>query len=94
MICSTTSSIQDKTVLKYHGLVNGTATLGESRTENLILGNTMIMSETRDKAMKEMASQAADLGANAILGVVFEHVSIWHGRNLLISVSGTAVAIE
>ena len=92
MLYLTTSSIQGRRILHYHGIVSGAASLGDSQTGNFVNGNEMLLQGAKDDAMEKMSMRAAELGANAILGIAFEHCGV--KQRLVTSVSGTAVTIE
>ena len=53
------------------------------------------MIEGREQAQREMEQRAAQLGANAIVGVAYGYETVGpNGSMLLVSISGTAVVID
>lgn len=106
MIHSTTPSIQGKDILKYHGVVTGEAILGANIFKDIfasirdIVGGRSAAYEgelhkARTIAFEEMSEQAAELGANAIVGIDIDYETVGsQGGMLMVSVSGTAVTIK
>ncbi|WLD57620.1 YbjQ family protein [Salinispirillum sp. LH 10-3-1] len=56
-------------------------------------GYTELLNDSRDEAMQRMITQAASLGANAVLNVRFSTSSVAQGASELF-VYGTAVILE
>jgi uncharacterized protein YbjQ (UPF0145 family) len=51
--------------------------------------------EAREEALKEMEERAANLGANAVIGVDVDYEMLGQGGSMLmVTASGTAVVIE
>jgi len=50
------------------------------------------LGKARDIALAEMEQQAAELGANAVVGVDLDYETL--GGMLMVNVSGTAVVVE
>jgi uncharacterized protein YbjQ (UPF0145 family) len=51
--------------------------------------------EAREEALKEMGKRAANLGANAVIGVDVDYEMLGQGGSMLmVTASGTAVVIE
>ena len=102
-IVTTTPTIEGKQIVEYKGIVFGEATFGSGMGTELkgivaaftgkrTGGYEKKLHETRTAALEQMQSHAAELGANAVVGVdvdyeVFETI-------LMISVAGTAVIVE
>jgi uncharacterized protein YbjQ (UPF0145 family) len=105
MIVSTTPNLEGKKIVRYHGLVSGEAILGANifkdifaSIRDIVGGRSAAYEEelrkAKDIAIQEMSSEAAGLGANAIVGVDldYETIGIGSGGNMLmVSASGTAV---
>jgi len=105
-LITTTESIQGKIIEEYMGIVSGHAVLGMNFFTDLIGGFRDLIggrSETlesyfldaREIALDEMVEEALDYGANAIVAVRFNDVSM-EGKNrqmALVTVHGTAVKI-
>ena len=106
MIQSTTPSIQGKNILSYHGVVTGEAILGANifkdffaSIRDIVGGRSAAyereLSKARTIAFEEMSQQAAELGANAIVGIDIDYETVGaKGGMLMVSVSGTAVIIS
>lgn len=106
MIHSTTPTIQGKDIRKYHGVVTGEAILGANIFKDFFAGIRDIvggrsaayeqeLQKARTIAFAEMSEEAANLGANAIVGIDIDYETVGaQGGMLMVSVSGTAVSLE
>ena len=106
MLLSTTSTIDGRRVLSYHGLVTGEAILGANVFRDLFAGIRDIVGgrsaayekelrRAKDIAIQEMSEQAQALGANAVIGIDLDYETVGHGGSMLmVSASGTAVTIQ
>jgi uncharacterized protein YbjQ (UPF0145 family) len=108
MLITTTSTLDTAKVVKYIGLVSGEAILGANIFRDLFAGIRDIVggrSAAYEKelraakriALDEMAAEAQDLGANAIVAVDLDYETIQVGNGggmLMVSASGTAVVLE
>ena len=106
MIHSTTPSIQGKDISKYYGVVTGEAILGANIFKDIfasirdIVGGRSAayekeLQKARIIAFQEMSQQAKELGANAIVGIDIDYETVGaQGGMLMVSVSGTAVALR
>jgi uncharacterized protein YbjQ (UPF0145 family) len=107
MLVTTTSTLDNAKVVKYIGLVSGEAILGANIFRDLFAGIRDIVGgrsaayeeelrKAKQIALDEMAQQASELGANAIVGVDLDYESIQMGQGggmLMVSASGTAVQV-
>jgi uncharacterized protein YbjQ (UPF0145 family) len=104
MIITTTNTLDGAEIVDYLGLVTGEAILGANMFKDVFAGIRDIVGgrsaayekelrEARQIAIDEMAFQAEDLGADAIVGVDldYETISIGSGTMLMVTASGTAV---
>lgn len=103
MLLSTTSVIDGKQIVKYHGLVSGEAILGANVFRDLFAGIRDIVGgrsaayekelrRAKDIALQEMVEQARALGANAVIGIDLDYETVGQGGSMLmVSASGTAV---
>ena len=103
MLLSTTSVLDGKTIVKYHGLVTGEAILGANIFRDLFAGIRDIVGgrsaayekelrRAKDLAIEEMTEQARALGANAVVGIDLDYETVGQGGSMLmVSASGTAV---
>ncbi len=107
MLVTTTSTLQDRKVSKYLGLVSGEAILGANIFKDLFAGIRDIIGgrsaayeqelrKAKEIATTEMLQQAKSLGGNAVIGVDidYETISPGSGSMLMVAVSGTAVVVE
>jgi uncharacterized protein YbjQ (UPF0145 family) len=107
MLIVTTDSIEGRRVARHLGLVTGDAILGANIFRDLFAGIRDIVGgrsaayerelrEAKRIALEEMAAQARDLGANAVVGVDLDFETITMGSGggmLMVSASGTAVEL-
>jgi uncharacterized protein YbjQ (UPF0145 family) len=104
MLLATTESIAGARVRKTLGLVQGTVTRSvhfRSRLSGALRGMlggevveyTKIIAESREQALDRMRTHAADLGANAIVGVRFATAEVANHAAEIVAY-GTAVVIE
>ena len=106
MIRSTTPSIEGKTITQYHGVVAGEAILGANIFKDFFAGIRDIVGgrsaayekelrKARQVAFEEIERDAAELGANAIVGIDIDYETVGSkGGMLMVSVSGTAVTVK
>ena len=104
MIVATTDAIPGKRIVKVIGLVRGNTVrcrhIGQDITatmKNLTGGEirqyTKLMAEAREQALDRMREEAAELGANAIVGMRFMTCEVME-RSAELLVYGTAVIVE
>ena len=103
---TTTPNIEGRRIVKYHGLVAGEAILGANIVKDFFAGIRDIVGgrsaayegelrRAREMAVDEATMAAAELGANAIVGVDIDYETVGQsGGMLMVSVSGTAVTVE
>ena len=108
MIVTTTSTLQDKTVAEYKGVVSGEAILGANIFRDFFAGIRDIVGgrsaayeqslrEAKDIAIKEMVDAAQSMGANAVIGVDidYENITVGNGGSMLmVAASGTAIVVR
>ncbi len=107
MLIVTTTHLEGQPVRRYLGLVSGEAILGANIFRDLFAGIRDIVGgrsaayeeelrKAKQIALDEMAQQARELGANAIIGVDLDYETIQVGQGggmLMVSASGTAVQV-
>ena len=107
MIVSTTNAVEGQPVQQYLGIVTGEAILGANIFRDLFAGIRDIVGgrsaayeqelrKARDLAISEMAQQAQELGATAVIGVDLDYETIQVGSGggmLMVTASGTAVRL-
>jgi uncharacterized protein YbjQ (UPF0145 family) len=108
MLIVTASTLQDRRIVQYLGLVSGEAILGANIFKDFFAGIRDIVGgrsaayegelrQAKELALAEMSQQAQEMGANAVIAVDldYETISTAHGGGMLmVSASGTAVRIE
>lgn len=107
MLVVTTDSIEGRPAKKTLGIVSGEAILGANIFKDFFAGIRDIVGgrsaayeeelrKAKDIAIAEMRQQAAELGANAVVGVDLDYENITVGQTgamLMVSASGTAVVV-
>ena len=107
MLMTTTPIIEGKRIVKYYGIVSGETIIGANVFRDLfasirdIVGGRSgsyeeVLRMAKDTALKqEMQAQAAQLGANAVIGVDLDYETVGgSGSMLMVTANGTAVKIE
>jgi len=106
MILSTTPTLEGHCIKQYKGIVVGEAILGTNIFRDMFAGIRDIvggrsgayekeMGKARQIALQELEQRAAELGANAVVGVDLDYEVIGKdGSMMMVSASGTAVVIE
>lgn len=105
MILSTTPTIEGKTIREYKGVVTGETIIGANFVKDFFAGirdivggrsgsYEKVLREAKDTSMREMMDRAAELGANAIVGIDIDYETIGETNSMLmVATSGTAVVI-
>ncbi len=105
MLLTTTPTIEGRTIAEYRGIVTGEAILGANIFKDLFAGIRDIvggrsgayeqeLNKARQIAMQEMEALAAQLGADAIVGIDLDYETVGQGGSMLmVSASGTAVRL-
>jgi uncharacterized protein YbjQ (UPF0145 family) len=105
VIISTTPSIEGRTILEYRGIVTGEAILGANVFKDLFAGIRDIVGgrsgayedelrKARAIALEELEAVAAQLGADAVIGVDLDYETVGQGGSMLmVTASGTAVRL-
>ena len=106
MVTTTTNSIEGKVIKEYKGIVFGEVISGVDFVKDFAASFTNIFGgrsnsyegelvTARANAMNEMENRAAELGANAVVGVDIDYEVLGqNGSMLMVTASGTAVVIE
>ena len=106
MIQSTTPTIEGRSIRAYHGVVTGEAILGANVFKDIfasirdIVGGRSAsyereLAKARTIAFEEMNDRAAEMGANAIVGIDVDYETVGAaGGMLMVAVSGTAVTLD
>ena len=106
MLTTTTPVIEGKRIIKYYGIVSGETIIGANIFRDLfasirdIVGGRSnsyekVLRKAKDSALREMEQQAAQLGANAVIGVDLDYETVGQsGSMLMVTASGTAVFVQ
>ena len=105
MIITTTNSIEGFTIDRYLGLVTGEVISGVNLIKdigaglrNLFGGRSQGYEEelltARESAQRELVERAQRLGADAVVGVDLDYEVLGQGDMLMVSMTGTAVALS
>lgn len=103
MILTTTPTIEGKQIVEYKGVVFGEVVSGvnfmkdiEASIRNIFGGRSQSyegeLIEARNNAMNEMAERAAQMGANAVVGIDIDYEVLGADNGMMMVIaSGTAV---
>ena len=106
MIITTTNSIEGRSIREYRGIAFGEVITGIDMFRDLGASLTNIfggrsagyedeLQNAREEALRELERRAADLGANAVVGVDVDYEVLGSNNGILmVSASGTAVVID
>ncbi|MCM1149799.1 MAG: putative heavy metal-binding protein [Butyricicoccus sp.] len=106
MIITTTNSVEGKRILEYYGIVFGEVVSGVNFVRDFAASITDFFGgrsnsyedeliNAREAALREMASRAQSLGANAVVGVDLDYEVLGQSNGMLmVTASGTAVYVE
>jgi uncharacterized protein YbjQ (UPF0145 family) len=106
MIITTTPSVEGKKIVEYKGIVFGEVISGVNMVKDMMAGLTNIFGgrsntyeteliNARQNALREMEERAAQLGANAVVGVDIDYEVLGADNGMLmVTASGTAVVCE
>ena len=99
MLVTTTPIIEGKRIVKYYGIVSGETIIGANVFRDIFASIRGIVGGRsgayEDTALQEMQAQAAQMGANAVIGVDLDYETVGgSGSMLMVTANGTAVTIE
>ncbi len=106
MLMTTAPNVEGQRITRYCGVITGEAILGANVFKDLFAGVRDIvggrsatyekeLQRARDIAMAELRERAAQLGANAVVGIDLDYEVLGQGNGMLmVSASGTAVVIQ
>lgn len=105
MILSTTPTIEGHPIQEYKGVVTGETIIGANILKDFMAGirdifggrsnsYEKVLREAKDTALSELAENARQLGANAVVGIDIDYETVGQrGSMLMVAVSGTAVCL-
>ncbi len=106
MIVTTTPQIEGKHIVQYKGIVFGEVVSGVNFIKDFAAGLTNFfggrsnsyegeLMQARDNALAEMQQRAAQMGANAVVGVKMDYEVLGADNGMLmVTASGTAVVTD
>ncbi len=106
MIITTTPSVEGKRITAYKGIVFGEVISGVDFIKDFTAGLSNFFGgrsgtyedeliQAREQAIEEMTQRAANLGADAVVGVDIDYEVLGANNGMLmVTASGTAVCIE
>ncbi|SEP84178.1 Uncharacterized conserved protein YbjQ, UPF0145 family [Hyunsoonleella jejuensis] len=96
MILTTTNSIEDHKIKDYLGIVTGVSSNLKKKysfkTEKNLEITSSLIDEAKEEAFQNLKSNAAQLGANAVVGITLDFETS-SGMYFFVSVTGTAVKV-
>lgn len=105
MLVTTTPTVEGYPIKTYLGVVTGETIIGANAFKDLAAAFTDIfggrssayertLQEAKETSLQEMQQRAAQMGANAVVGVDLDYETIGSGNSMLmVACSGTAVII-
>ena len=105
MLLTTTNAVEGRPVRSYLGIVTGEVIVGANIFRDLFAAITDIVGgrsgayegklrEAREQAFHELEGEAADRGADAVIGIDIDYEVLGKdGSMLMVTVSGTAVKL-
>ena len=106
MIVTTTPGVEGHSIVEYKGIVFGEVIAGVNMIKDMAAGLSNIFGgrsatyedeliQARQQAVNEMQQRAAQLGANAVVGVDIDYEVLGADNGMLmVTASGTAVVIQ
>ena len=106
VIVTTTPSVEGRRITEYKGIVTGEAIMGANIFKDLFAGIRDIVGgrsasyerelrRARDIAMAEITTAAAEMGANAVVGIDLDYETVGTNASMLmVTISGTAVVVS
>jgi len=107
MLLSSTNTLENKKIVKYHGLVTGESLIGSNVYKDLFSGVRDVvggrtsayereLEKAREITLRSMEEKANDLNANAIIGlkISYNNLGGTMGNTILVTAYGTAIFYE
>ncbi|MDE6752346.1 MAG: YbjQ family protein [Eubacterium sp.] len=105
MISVTTPTLENGVIVEYKGIVTGEIVAGinfikdfGASIRNIIGGRSAgyeeELVEARNNALREMEAKAAQIGANAVVGVKIDYESFGNAGMIMVIATGTAVVVQ
>lgn len=106
MVITTTGNVEGEKILSYEGIVFGEVISGINFLKDIGAGMRNFFGgrsqgyedeilEARKQALEEMAGRAAELGADAVVGVKMDYETLGTDNGMImVTCSGTAVRLQ
>ena len=105
MISVTTPTLEKGVIVEYKGIVTGEIVAGinfikdfGASIRNIVGGRSAgyeeELIEARNNALREMEAKAAQIGANAVVGVKIDYESFGNAGMIMVIATGTAVVVQ
>ena len=106
VVVTTTPGIEGRKITAYLGIVTGEAIMGANIFKDLFAGIRDIVGgrsatyerelrRARELALDEIKAAAAELGANAVVGIDLDYETVGGNASMLmVTISGTAVVLD
>lgn len=105
MISVTTNNLENGVIVEYKGIVTGEVVAGinfikdfGASIRNFVGGRSAgyedELIKARNDAIAEMEQRAAQIGANAVIGVDIDYETLGNGGMIMVSATGTAVIVK
>ncbi len=105
MISVTTPTLENGVIVEYKGIVTGEIVAGinfikdfGASIRNIVGGRSAgyeeELIEARNNALREMEAKAAQIGANAVVGVKIDYESFGNVGMIMVIATGTAVVVQ
>lgn len=103
MLLTTTNTIEGKEITQYFGIVTGETIIGANVFRDFfasirdIVGGRAgsyeeVLRKAKTTALQEMSQQAAQLGANAVIGIDLDYETVGDtGSMLMVTAAGTTI---
>jgi uncharacterized protein YbjQ (UPF0145 family) len=104
MLLTTTNTLEGKEIIQYFGIVSGETIIGANIVKDFFAGITdivggrsgsyeKVLKQAKETALQEMAEQASQMGANAVIGIDLDYETVGSGNTMLmVTAAGTAVS--
>ena len=105
MISVTTPTLENGVIVEYKGIVTGEIVAGinfikdfGASIRNIVGGRSAgyeeELIEARNNALREMEAKAAQIGANAVVGVKIDYESFGNAGMIMVIATGKAVVVQ
>ena len=105
MIVTTTNTVEGRRISEYLGIVHGCAVMGSNLFRDFFAGirdvvggrvasYETVVTDAKDAALADLLSRAEAMGADAVIGLGFDHDSIGGDNKTILMVSATGTAVR